>query len=177
MARNMETLLESRMLDDLPDFLVKQLAAFVRLEQAKKLPLTRSNRLAEEALVKHAQWLEMQDFPVPIERNTKGLYSRQQSPRLSPILTGKKNRHQSFSTNVQPLSTPLTPPVDARPRIQSPLQSAIEDEVFLMDDEQNIPPLNLAAVQPTASASTSSVDSIYVQTSPWKTRVQQLPSK
>ncbi len=38
MARNMETLLESRMLDDFPGYLIKQLAAFVRKKQAEKLP-------------------------------------------------------------------------------------------------------------------------------------------
>ena len=55
MARNMETLLESRMLDDLPMTLIRQLASFVRERQAEKLPVTRSGKLVEATMEKRKE--------------------------------------------------------------------------------------------------------------------------
>lgn len=66
MAVNMEVLLESHMLDDLAPALVKQLAQFVRREQAERAPVSRTNRLGSAALVKQAEWLALQDIPEAI---------------------------------------------------------------------------------------------------------------
>jgi hypothetical protein len=66
MTANMESLLESRMLDDMPYALVKQLAKFARQQQLEKSPFSRSGVFVEKAMEKHAEWLKLQDIPEPI---------------------------------------------------------------------------------------------------------------
>ena len=79
-ARNLETLLESRMLDDLQSFVVKHLATFIQSLHAKKLPLTRSGALIKKASEKYGDWLSLQDIPQPIIRSIAKGPLRQSSP-------------------------------------------------------------------------------------------------
>ncbi|KAH8115826.1 hypothetical protein DFH11DRAFT_1830886 [Phellopilus nigrolimitatus] len=186
MARNMETLLESHMLDDLSSPLVKQLSAFVRACQAKKLPVTRSGVLVSKALENCKDWLALQDIPQPFisgRRSGAGTQIRH-SPRLSPVAVGnssgsKRTRCSSMSTNPV-LSTPVSP--SPSPQISGDA-TASGDEFFLMDDDMrgDIPPLDLRAaprnlhtLRSGHSAPSSQIPAIGTY-SHWKARVAQLP--
>ncbi|KZT68694.1 hypothetical protein DAEQUDRAFT_757422 [Daedalea quercina L-15889] len=131
MAANMETLLESRMLDDLPLSLIKQLAVFVREQQAHKYPVSRSSRLVDRAMQAHGAWLALQDIPQPFVPTYK-MGAFRDSPRLSPPGPGKRNRRTSQFA-MSPPSSPVVRPVIAQP--PPPAQSlTADDEVFIMDD-------------------------------------------
>jgi inhibitor of Bruton tyrosine kinase len=82
MAVNMETLLESQMLDDLTPDLVDQLGCFIRRQQTGKSPISRSNVLVNKAMANHADWLALQDIPQPIVRSNRHGFHK--SPNLSP---------------------------------------------------------------------------------------------
>lgn len=180
MARNMETLLESRMLDDLSTALIKQLSMFVRARQAEKLPFTRSGQLIAEALKKHAAWLELQDIPQPIVRTAaRGPLGR--SPKLSPVNLGKLARRMSGAR----LPSPASPTINyqAAPSAAGGASGAGADEIFVMDDE-TIPPLDLAqpppkeqtpglaSDRPTAPAATASPNF-----SPWKVKATKISER
>ena len=63
LATNMETFLESHMLDEISDPLVKQLEQFVRTRQLEKSPFTRSDSFVNQLMEKHAGWLgELDDI-------------------------------------------------------------------------------------------------------------------
>lgn len=130
-AINLECLLESRLFDDTAPDLIKRLSIFVRSEQAKKLPVSRSNRLVDEATTKNIEWLKLQDIPQPIVRSSKAILAIRYSPRLSPVAPtiGKPNARRS------PPTAPVTPP-------PSKAIDRLGDEIFAMDDEQ-IPALSL----------------------------------
>ena len=131
MARNLETLLEGHMLDDLPADLIKDLSAFVREQQTHKAPLARSTRLVDEAMAKHRAWLESEDFPQPIVRSAAS---------RAPPIARKRSACASPATSpaMRPLST--SKPVVARP----PSQEIADDGVFMMDGVDAIPPLSLS---------------------------------
>ena len=65
----METFLESRLLDDIPYSLVKQLSKFVRQRQLEKAPFSRGAAFVDTAMRKHAAWLDLQDIPEIIVRS------------------------------------------------------------------------------------------------------------
>ncbi|KDQ06630.1 hypothetical protein BOTBODRAFT_245013 [Botryobasidium botryosum FD-172 SS1] len=71
MAKNMECLLECRLLDGAASGMIKQLSEYVRVQQAEKHPISRSNTLGEQALRNNAEWLALQDIPQPIIRSAK----------------------------------------------------------------------------------------------------------
>lgn len=123
MARNLETLLEHRMLDELPADLVKQFSAFVRAEQTRKAPVSRSGRIAAEAVARHREWVDMQDWPSPVVRSTQ--------PRPPPI----RKRE------------PRSPPVRAA-EVRKSVGEDGDGEVFVMDGVDAIPPLSLSSPVP-----------------------------
>ncbi|GJE93782.1 hypothetical protein PsYK624_099430 [Phanerochaete sordida] len=126
-ARNLETLLEHRLLDALPPDLVKQLAAAVRAAQARKAPVARTGALAAAALARHAAWAAQQDWPSPVVRSAQ--------PRPPPVRT-------------RPAPEPARPAEKRRGVVE-----VVDDEVFMMDGVDAIPPLSLSApVQPARAA-------------------------
>jgi inhibitor of Bruton tyrosine kinase len=127
MAVNMETLLEARLLDDLPPRLIKQLAGAVRGHQAAKSPFARFQlpiNLAA-AVRECCMWLVAQDIPYPIVRS---------QPKAQPKLFPKAGRKPSSPTS--PGSKPTIP--------RTPLLSNTCEELFSMD-EALVPPLKLDA--------------------------------
>ncbi|KAH8989434.1 hypothetical protein EDB92DRAFT_1868224 [Lactarius akahatsu] len=144
MSVNMETLLEARLLDDLPPRLVRQLSNAVRGYQAVKSPFSRMQLPVNLAAAVHAhhEWLAEQDIPGPIVRSQ----SRSQ-PKLSP----KASRKLSLPTS--PGSKPTLP--------RTPLLSNPGEDLFAMD-EALVPPLNLDA-----TASTDELGPI-PKVGPWK---------
>ena len=140
MARNLETLLESRMLDDLPADLIKQFSAFIREEQQRKSPLSRSTRLVDAAMAKNKAWLELQDFPQPIVRSVT-------TARPPPV--GRKR-----SVGASPVDSPAVRPLTScRPTQAVQAQDGADDGVFVMDGVDAIPPLSLGQPQVSKSAS------------------------
>lgn len=180
MARNLETLMESRMLDDLHPYVVRQLSTFVQSQQERKLPLTRSNTMFDRAIEVHRDWLALQDIPQPIVRVvTKG--PLRQSPRLSPVaLGGKRNGRPSYgppSPSVSPRVAPSqvnTSITGTSVRVAEPAVAG--DEVFMMDDEahEDIPPISLSSPAP---GPTVSQPVPFSANSPWKVKVSQTSAR
>lgn len=131
-AVNMESLLESRMLDVLSPALIRQLSCFVRERQMDKSPVTRRNVLGKLAMERHAEWLSLQDFPSPIIRSNKQL-TRRDSPRLSP------------SSRVQPPSVRITSSALKPQGLSAPIGV---DDIFTMDDVDLVPIANLDQPNP-----------------------------
>lgn len=121
MARNLETLLEHRMLDELPADLIKQFSHFVRGEQTRKAPVARSGRIAEEAMVRNRTWVDAQDWPSPVVRSTQ--------PRPPAI----RNRSEILSPRVRPGEK------------KKSVMDVEDGELFMMDGVDPIPPLSLSA--------------------------------
>jgi hypothetical protein len=147
MAMNLECLLENRILEDMAMDLIGQLAKAIQAEQAKKLHISRSNDLVNQALKKHADWLKLQDIPQPIARSSKAILAPRQSPRLSPTAPaiGK------LVTRSPPRSIPESP-VD-RPRGCDD----VGDGIFEMDEE-HIPPLTLGSPQAASLLAAASIN-------------------
>ncbi|KAG8738519.1 hypothetical protein FRC10_006765 [Ceratobasidium sp. 414] len=102
-AVNMECLLEKRLLDDVPHDTMKELATFVRAQQAIKLPRTRSGTWLARLMEKHKAWSDLQDFP-PVIARTCPPGRPTKSPRLSPSSpTSPKTPRRTTSINA---STP-----------------------------------------------------------------------
>lgn len=129
LAINMEVFLEGRMLEDLAPDLIKQLSAFVRAEQAKKYPLSRSTRIVDKAMETWGDWLALQDIPQPIVPSFRPRAFKD-SPKLSPPGPTKRGNRQS---NVSVPNSPLL-----RPTFSSrPAATGIpDDEVFMMDEPE-----------------------------------------
>ncbi|KZS93259.1 RCC1/BLIP-II protein [Sistotremastrum niveocremeum HHB9708] len=139
-AANMETMLENRLLDDMPLDLLRELASAIRLHQSTKSPFTRTDRFVQDLLVKWADFLASEDIPQPIVPSTRAL--NRASPKISPVSpTG--GGPLKFSA-VQKCRSPSS----------SPQQNAAEQnstDIFTMDEENlsDIPPLSLPPVEQT----------------------------
>ena len=92
---NIETLLESRFLDDVRPRLIKQLSGYIRNAQQERMPHARSSRGLDLLMEKHRDWLDAEDFPAPIIRTAPS----RGSPRLSP----KTARHRRTKRPLLPL--------------------------------------------------------------------------
>lgn len=141
-AVNMETLLEARLLDDMPPRLVRQLAGAVREHQAAKSPFSRTQLPVKltAAIHAHHEWLIEQDIPGPIVRS---------QPKLQPKASRKSSLHTS------PGSKPTLP--------RTPLFSNAGEDLFTMD-EALVPPLHLDA--------TASTDELASAQKAWKGKRQ-----
>ncbi|KDQ61981.1 hypothetical protein JAAARDRAFT_528626 [Jaapia argillacea MUCL 33604] len=137
LAVNMETFLESRMLEDLSPELIKQLSAFIRSKQAEKSPISRTNRLVDAAVERNAEWLSMQDIPHPIPRSKAG--ALRDSAKLSPPGSAKKSRR--LSATGSPI---ISPTIRAMRSFRVDPLVPHEDDLFAMDDTESVPPLDLA---------------------------------
>ncbi|KAI0714213.1 hypothetical protein C8T65DRAFT_573631 [Cerioporus squamosus] len=138
MAINMEVFLESRMLEDLPADLIKQLSAFVRAQQKAKYPVSRSTRLVDKAMETWGNWLALQDIPQPIVPSFRPGAFRD-SPKLSPPGPSRRASRQSA-----PNSPMLRPTLSARPAIAN----IPDDEVFIMDEPETPTPTSAPVPPP-----------------------------
>lgn len=183
----METLLESRMLDDLPNDIIKQLGAFVRERQAEKLPIARSNVLVNKAMDIHAEWLALQDIPQPIVRS-KASVAFHRSPKLSPINGKSMSRRQSVGQlgPLSPMSSPnfvIAPSPTARAVSTSAAGNNVGnrrsagDDIFAMDDADGIPALNLEEPRMPVTYEVPSSVTPPSGGAPWKGKISQLSSR
>lgn len=160
-AMKLECLLENRILEDMDMDLISQLSKAIRVEQAKKLSISQSNRLVNEALEKHAEWLKLQDIPQPIVRSSKAILAPRRAPRLSPMA----------------MNTEKPPPRSPRVVPQSPIMKTrkddpLGDDIFEIDYDSicqlslGLPQLNgLFAAGSSKEAATTSCS-----TPVWKSR-------
>lgn len=150
-AINLETLLESHLLDDLPIDLIKQLSVFIRDEQQIKSPVSRSGVLTKKALETFKDWLALQDIPGPIIRSSR-IEGRNAAKLSPPGPTRKKDKSGVVLMTSPPPSPAVRPQIEARtPQPSVPAHTA-EGEVFMMDD--SVPALTLDQVQSPQSPST-----------------------
>lgn len=164
MSCNLETLLVSRMLDELQFSLVKRLSAFVRTLQDRKQPFARSNTLVEKAMEKHADWLALQDIPTAIVRSDvkKGSLAQTKMSPPSPGGAGKRSRRRSGGVALpSPLTSPLLAPVT---QARLPIVPA-GDDIFEMDvGEPDSHPVQPSAHSDAAASSAPASGAI----GPWK---------
>lgn len=127
----METMLESGLLDDMEEDVMRDLASDISRKQMDKAVVSRSNVLADELMVKHREWIALQDIPAPRVRAPQKWKPR--SPMLVPKDDGRKSPGS-------PLTTPDLKPVQQH------------DEIFSMDEDsprppssQDVTPLHLGA--------------------------------
>ncbi|KAH7907312.1 hypothetical protein BJ138DRAFT_1092865 [Hygrophoropsis aurantiaca] len=139
-AANLEMLLESTMLDDLAPPVIAGLAEYVRKEQERKAPVSRSNKLARDALEKHAEWLATQDIPGPFVPSHTHKYAN--TNKDSP--TAKKSRLPSLG------HTPMVSPTLRPQRSLRVLggRDPAGDDLFAMDDADAVPALDLSKAEP-----------------------------
>ncbi|KAJ7112425.1 hypothetical protein C8R43DRAFT_1040712 [Mycena crocata] len=121
MTSNMETLLESRMLDDLTPALIKQLSNFVVRKQTEKSPKVRSNYIVDRAMAIHGDWLALQDFPETIILSSR-LPARRDAAPLSPD-PSKRRRSRTTSLSNSPVIVPQA-------------SAGAIDDIFEMDDTE-----------------------------------------
>ncbi|KAJ7461488.1 hypothetical protein FB451DRAFT_1404722 [Mycena latifolia] len=138
MAANMETLLESRLLDDLTPALITQLSAYVARKQAEKSPKTRSSYLVDRAMALHGDWLALQDIPEPIIPSSR-FPARRDAPPLSPEPSASKRRRSRGSLPNSPVIAPQA-------------STSTIDDIFEMDDTEGVMPPAPAALDSATSA-------------------------
>lgn len=134
MTVNMELFLDGGMLDDIPLPLVEQLSRFAQQKQVEKSSISRSNILAQRALVLHAEWLALQDIPSTIPRSTH-LPSRKSLTTIKLSPPGPCRRAPRL-----PLSPPQSPSIQPERTIRRPPSG---DDIFMMDDADAFPSLSL----------------------------------
>jgi hypothetical protein len=133
MTANMESLLESRMLDDMPYALVKQLAKFARQQQLEKSPFSRSGVFVEKAIEKHAEWLKLQDIPEPVAASHH--HHHKTGPRKEGVVNRVKLSPPSSGSSkksVEPIERPN--PATPQKTLRRPPSG---DDVFIMDEPES----------------------------------------
>ncbi|EJD41733.1 hypothetical protein AURDEDRAFT_115340 [Auricularia subglabra TFB-10046 SS5] len=159
-ARNMETMLESHILDVLEHDVLKRLASAVRTNQLAKAPWVRSVEPLDALLAKWADWLEEQDIPGPLVRSSAMQRASRigASPKLSPIQPGLGRRHSGgLRPSVSPLTSPTVVPTDYR--------APGGDEIFEMDEE---PQSALALPSPVSQTPVAGSPPAHAAPAAWK---------
>ncbi|KAJ6502123.1 hypothetical protein C8R45DRAFT_1190437 [Mycena sanguinolenta] len=153
MTANMETLLESRMLDDLAPALIKQLSKFVAKKQKEKSPKVRSNLMVDRAMAIHGDWLALQDIPEVIVPSSR-FPGRRDAP-TSPT-SAKRRRSGTASLTNSPVIAAQTSTTPHSPKVQS--SNPAIDDIFEMDDtELALPAPSIPTTDPVPSTSTAPV--------------------
>jgi hypothetical protein len=176
---NMETFLESRLLDDIPYSLVKQLSKFVRQRQMEKAPFSRGSMFVDKAMRKHAEWLALQDIPETIVRSVSasaaatrcggGSMMRKEGsgnggvspPTLTPVVKKAVQKLAMTTSSFGSASNSNSNSSLQMPRVLRRPPSG--DDIFMMDDNEpqasttmtttlDVPPMSLSmSVAPQAS--------------------------
>ncbi|KAK4052965.1 hypothetical protein OIO90_004089 [Microbotryomycetes sp. JL221] len=130
LASSMETVLENRLLDDLPDELVRSLTEFCQERQGAKSPISRSGMLIQDIMTKHSAWLSDQDVARQTggARKWKPKMGGDASPRPSPsMLSPGPSPHLNATRRLSPRLTPaMSPPTRA---------VKDSDDLFAMDED------------------------------------------
>ena len=156
MATGLEMLLDGSLLDELHPRLVKSLSVAIREMQANHMRRARVGTAVEIEMLmdKYKDWLDNEDFPVPIVRTAP----TRNSPKLSP----KSSRNRRTSLPGSPATSP-----SIRPGLPSIPVGGGDDDLFAMDD---VPVLNLdsSSIPPTPAPVTASE---VKSANPWKSQI------
>ena len=147
---NLETFLESRLLDELPHALIKHLSFYISDQQKTKSRYSRTNEALDGILAKHYAWVEDQDWPIPIlPKDVGGILAmlrrdaRTGTAKVSPgpPLTPTSSLGRKASRLMTDGSLTLDPTVSPKTSRQIPSG----DDIFLMDglDSPSAPPQEL----------------------------------
>ncbi|KIO26840.1 hypothetical protein M407DRAFT_23900 [Tulasnella calospora MUT 4182] len=104
-AVNMESMLQSNLLDDLRGEALRELSSFIRQQQTKKQPVTRSNELLIAATEKWGGWLSLQDIPEP--------FSTKRPPALPTMQTASPTAGHCWPFELAKMSSALIPHDDS----------------------------------------------------------------
>ncbi|KAI5481874.1 BTB domain and ankyrin repeat containing protein [Pseudohyphozyma bogoriensis] len=149
-ACSMETVLEGRLLDDLPPDLLAAVSAFCQERQGARLPISRSGLLVSDLMAKHSSWVADLDLAKPTGGARKFKATVPRSPGPSPsLLSPAASPHLLPHTSPQMRATPVSP--STSPLLQPARES--HDEPFSMDDDFS---LDSSPVRPTFAGSSSS---------------------
>ncbi|KAH7100947.1 hypothetical protein BKA62DRAFT_704588 [Auriculariales sp. MPI-PUGE-AT-0066] len=137
-ACNLETMLESRLLDSLGYDVLKRLAIGLQERQVHKAPYVRTSTAMDELLGKWVDWLDDQDIPTPIVR-TGAIAKRTSrlnattSPKASPTATVPKRRSSDthLLATISPLPSPTVVPSDYK-------AIAAAEDIFEMDEMEDL---------------------------------------
>lgn len=132
LASSMETVLEGRLLDDLPPDLISSLSTFVQERQGARMPISRSGMLVDDLMIKHKSWLAEQDIAIQSGGAKKWRPSmlNSRSPGPSPNLLSP-----GPSPQLRPTRSPRIAPRDS-PNTSPALQPLREsNEPFPMDED------------------------------------------
>ncbi|PPR01555.1 hypothetical protein CVT24_005881 [Panaeolus cyanescens] len=143
MAVNLESLLESRLLDDIPYALVKQLSRYIKERQTEKSPFSRSDIFVNEMLIKHADWLKDIDIPQTIVRTVNAASFRRDPSgagnlKISPPAPARTPQRPSHAKEVVIISS--------SPMLRRPPS---DDDIFMMDEPET--PAEVLGSTPTPS--------------------------
>ena len=173
----MESFLESRILDEIPQSLVKQLAKFVRAKQVEKSPFSRSDAFVNEMMKKYAEWLAGQDVPEPIVKANALMIPHTRVSAGSSLLRKGSSMEKispSMFSRIKPsitVASPSTEPTTGQP-ITTPQRTLrrlpLGDDVFVMDemDMTHSPSVEVGSLPPASSSTTAM--SISVPVPAWK---------
>lgn len=173
---NMESFLESRILDEISYTLVKQLATFVRAKQMEKSPFSRSDAFVNEMMEKYAEWLAEQDWPeaiiranslmIPPSRSSAGSSSLKKGgsmEKISSLMLGRMKPSVSPSTQ-SATGPPITTPQSTFRRLP------LGDDVFVMDEMDTAHSFSakLGFLPSSSSSSSATAIPISVPAPAWK---------
>ena len=165
-AKNLETLMESRLLDDLPYDVIKALSAYIRTQQTLKAPFVRNGGNLDVLMARWSAWFEMQDIPITIIPRTGPLPIKAAQSKISPPIPGLSPPSNPGPITPALSTVPLHPPTANSPTMAllKRKPSAVrdpDDGVFAMDDDP--PPIVQPAIIPSDAA----------RSSPWKSKTTE----
>lgn len=136
-SQNMETMLESHFLDAMSADLLAGLATFVADQQAKRLPISRSNVLVAALMAEHKAWLALQDIPRlslrPATQAPRPLSLNNRSPKMSPVeLTASPASAKPVRRVTRTVITSPTGSPALRPSVGP------DDDLFTMDEDEDV---------------------------------------
>ena len=138
------------MLEDLTPDLIKDLSVFINSRQAQKLSVSRSNKLVDQAMKKHVDWLQEQDIPQTIIP-TANHKAHAKSPKSSPVISARLRRQSSGLPSPSQVMTPMMLPQP----VASVRHTSSNEDIFSMDESDLIPPLSLESESSTPPGSAS----------------------
>jgi hypothetical protein len=140
-SENLETFLETHMLDALSPSVIKHLSSFIRSRQAKKAPVVRSNRLVDYAISKWQEWLEGEDIPTVFISNLMKQRERKLSQALKHSSPPPSNLASSsfcapveHSKVVQGSNSTIKPTAAVSPVLKPQTTVPESDDIFDMDE-------------------------------------------
>ncbi|KAG8983522.1 hypothetical protein FRB90_005924, partial [Tulasnella sp. 427] len=132
---NMESMLQSNLLDDLKGDALRELSTFVREQQTKKQPLVRSGQLLTVAIEKWSHWLALQDIAEPFGAQTR--------PPVTPVASQDLLGVQSHQSGPASLNVPNIASTRLSPDDSSTICPTLGDSTAV-DDEEALSKFELA---------------------------------